>query len=188
MGYTLIFYWSFLPQSPGYVFLLLGSTCTVCLAAEKGLRTLFLWLRLGKKFWFLSHKAQIHAGFIYTGILYTLEILVTGRMTKNTGGTCTDACLGMIKKLPYCFWSVFSGRITYINSHPVFYWMCEKRVNPETCIFSMILWLCWKLVLCCPYGQTQALVPHRINQSCFSMGICMSLVQVLWCQLDDIAY
>lgn len=103
------------------MFLLLGSICTMCLAAEKGLRTLFLWIRLGKKFWFLSHEAQIRAGFKYTGILYTLEILVTGRMTKNTGGTCTDACLGMIKKLPDCFWPVVSGRITYINSHLGFY-------------------------------------------------------------------
>lgn len=41
---------SILPQSPEYVFLLLGSLCTVSAAAGKEeLRTLFLWIQLGKK-------------------------------------------------------------------------------------------------------------------------------------------
>lgn len=174
---------SFLPQSPGYVFLLLGSVCTVSLAAGvEGLRTLFLWIWLAKKSWFLSHEAQIYSGFKYTCMLYILEILVTGRTSENPGGDVPGwafAQLGMIKKLPYWFGSVFSGRISYINSRPGFCWMYEKGVSPETCIFSMIFWLCWKLVLCCSCGQTQTLGPHWINQSRVSVAVCVPLVQVL---------
>lgn len=41
--------------------------------------------------------------------LYTLDILVTGRMTKNSGGGCTDtdAQLGMIKNALLFFVHLF---------------------------------------------------------------------------------
>lgn len=94
---------------------------------------------------------------------------------------------GWLKKLPYWFGSVCSGRIIYIHSCPDFCWVCEKGVNPETCIFNMVFWLCWQLVLCCPCGQTQALVPHWINWSWFSVAVCVPLVQAWWCQLDKTA-
>lgn len=67
---------SFLPQSPRYVFLLLGSIPTVSLAAgEEGQRSWFLQTWLGKKIWFLYYKAQIHLGFKYVCISDPRELL-----------------------------------------------------------------------------------------------------------------
>lgn len=170
---------SFLPPSPGGVLLLLGSMCTVSLAAGEGLRTLFLWIWLGKEIWFWSHEAQVHPGFKYTCILFTLEILIAGRMTKNPAGGGTDAQLGMTEKLPYWFESVFSHKITYINSHPDFCWMCE------TCISNVIFWLLEAGAVLSLWAKA-SLVPYRINWSCCSVALCMPLVQGLWCQFKNV--
>jgi len=105
---------SFLLQSSGYVFLLLGSICTLSLAAEVSIPMDAAGENVP------SHEAQIHSGFKDPCILYILDILVMGRMTKNLGGECTDAQLGMTEKWPNRFRSVFSGRISYINLCPDF--------------------------------------------------------------------
>lgn len=130
---------------------------------ETGLRLLSYSYEWGKILIFNSWVMGTFRVWICVGYTpWTYWLLVEGLKTLEVDVLILMLSWGWLK-MPYYFVHIFLCRVTCVDLSPDFCSMCEEGLHPETCIFSIMFWLCWKLVLCCHCGQTQALVPHWIN-------------------------